>query len=208
MEDLENRVQQSDITTFNLENLWDDRSISEIDIADFLVEGLMLKEKPFREAVKEHDWSQYDDHHVALFCSTDAIVPTWGYMLIASKLEGTAASVAFGREDELLRDHYVRALETHDFSDLVQDYYVRVLEDFDWSAFEDIPVVVKGCASDLVPNNAYLIATQKLQQHARKLMYGEPCSSVPLWRRPKEDNEKPDAKAVGVTKPDLPSPGS
>lgn len=191
MEDLENRVQQSDITTFNLENLWDDRSISEIDIADFLVEGLMLKEKPFREAVKEHDWSQYDDHHVALFCSTDAIVPTWGYMLIASKLDGIAASITFGDEQ-----------------DVVQDYYVRVLEDFDWSAFEDIPVVVKGCASDLVPNNAYLIATQKLQQHARKLMYGEPCSSVPLWRRPKEDKEKPDAKAVGVTKPDLPSPGS
>src|SRR6056297_2373567 len=191
MEDLENRVQQSDITTFNLENLWDDRSISEIDVADFLVEGLMLKEKPFRQAVKEHDWSQYDDHHIALFCSTDAIVPTWGYMLIATKLESVAASVTFGREGDVMRD-----------------YYVRVLEDFDWSAFDDRPVVVKGCASDLVPNNAYLIATQKLQQHARKLMYGEPCSSVPLWRQPTDTAEKPDAEATGVKKPDLPSPSS
>jgi hypothetical protein len=191
MENLENRVQQSEITTFNLENLWDDRPVSEIDVAPFLVEGLMLKEKPFRQEVKEHDWSQYDGHHVAIHCSTDAIVPTWGFMLIASKLDGVAESVTFGHEEDVMRD-----------------YYVRVLEDFDWSAFEDRPVVVKGCASELVPDNAYLIATRKLQQHARKLMYGEPCSSVPLWRRPKDESETPDAKATGVKKPDLPTPGS
>jgi hypothetical protein len=112
-------------------------------------------------------------------------------MLIASKLEGVAASVAFGREADLRRDYYVRALEAHDFSD-----------------YDDRPVVIKGCGSDTVPEVAYLLATQKLQQHARKLMYGEPCSSVPLWRRPKERTDTPDAEAVGVKKPDLPSPGS
>ena len=191
MESLENRVAQSEIVVYNLADLWDERPITELDIAPFLVEGLMLKEEPFRNDVKAHDWSQYDGHHVALYCSTDAIVPTWGYMLIASKLEGVAASVTFGREDDVLRDYYVRALEAQD-----------------WAPFEDRPVVIKGCGGDTVPQVAYLIATQKLQGVARKLMYGEPCSSVPLWRRPKEDTEKPDAKAVGVKKPDLPSPGS
>jgi hypothetical protein len=187
---MENRVAQSEIAVFNLEDLWDNRPITELDIAPFLTDGLMLQEKPFREDVKAHDWSQYADEHVAVYCSTDAIVPTWGYMLIASKLEGTAASVTFGREDDLRRDHYVCALETHDFSD-----------------YDDRPVVIKGCGSDTVPEVAYLLATQKLQQHARKLMYGEPCSSVPLWRRPKKEPERPDADAVGVKKPDLPSPG-
>lgn len=191
MEPLENRVADSEIQVFNLADLWDDRPVTECDISDFLVEGLMLKEKEFRAAVKEHDWSQYEDEHVALYCSTDAIVPTWGYMLIASKLHDTAASTTFGRADDLRRE-----------------YYTRALNDVDWSAYEDRPVVIKGCGSDVVPEMAYVRATQKLQDVARKLMYGEPCSSVPLWRRPEESKPKPDAKAVGVTKPDLPSPNS
>lgn len=191
MEPLENRVADSEIQVFNLADLWDERPITEFDISEFLVEGLMLKEKEFREAVKEHDWSQYEDEHVALYCSTDAIVPTWGYMLIASKLYDTAASTTFGREEDLRRE-----------------YYAGALDDVDWSAYEDRPVVIKGCGSDVVPEMAYVRATQKLQDVARKLMYGEPCSSVPLWRRPKENKPKPDAKAVGVTKPDLPSPNS
>jgi hypothetical protein len=111
-------------------------------------------------------------------------------MLIAAKLEGIARSVSFGRAE-----------------DAVRDYYVRALEEEDWSPYEGKPVVVKGCGSDRVPSVAYLIATQKLQDVARKLMFGEPCSSVPLWRRSKPETEKPDAKAVGVKKPDLPTPG-
>ncbi|PEN12252.1 hypothetical protein CRI94_14530 [Longibacter salinarum] len=191
MEPITNRVAESEIAVFNLDNLWDDRTVTELDLSPFLVKGLMLKEKPFREDVREHDWSQYDDQHVAVYCSTDAIVPTWGYMLIASKLEGIAASVSFGREDDLVRDYYVRALDAQD-----------------WSDYEDRPVVIKGCGSDRVPEVAYLIATQKLQGVGRKLMYGEPCSSVPLWRKQKPQKEKPAAKATGVKKPDLPSPNS
>jgi len=190
MEPITNRVAESEIAVFNLDNLWDDRPVTELDIEPFLVKGLMLKEKPFREDVRNHDWEQYDGHHVAIFCSTDAIVPTWGYMLIASKLDGIAASITFGQEDEAVRD-----------------YYVRALEEQDWSAYEDRPVVIKGCGSDRVPEVAYLVATQKLQSVARKLMYGEPCSSVPLWRRPKK-TERPAAAATGVKKPDLPTPGS
>jgi len=191
MDSLENRVADSEIQVFNLADLWDDRSVVEFDISTFLVEGLMLKEKEFRQDVKAHDWSQYDDEHVTLYCSTDAIVPTWGYMLIASKLKDVAASTTLGRADDLRRE-----------------YYVQALDDVDWSAYADKPVVVKGCGSDVVPEMAYVRATQKLQEVARKLMYGEPCSSVPLWRRPKEEKDKPDAKAVGVKKPDLPTPNS
>lgn len=191
MEPIENRVAQSEIAVFNLEDLWNDRPITELDISQFLVEGLMLKEKEFREEVDQHDWSQYQDEHVALYCSTDAIVPTWGFMLIATELEGTASSTTIGRTD-----------------DLVREYYTRALEEEDWSEYEDRPVVVKGCGSDLVPEMAYVRAVQKLQTVARKLMYGEPCSSVPLWRRPQQDTSKPDAEAVGVKKPDLPSPSS
>jgi hypothetical protein len=191
MDTLENRVADSEIQVFNLADLWDEATVTEIDIADFLVEGLMLKEKAFRQDVKAHDWSQYDGEHVALYCSTDAIVPTWGYMLIASKLKDVAASTTLGRADDLRRE-----------------YYVQALDEVDWAAYADKPVVIKGCGSDVVPEMAYVRATQKLQDVARKLMYGEPCSSVPLWRRPKEEKEKPDAKAVGVKKPDLPTPNS
>jgi hypothetical protein len=191
MEPLENRVAQGEIEVYNLADLWDDHPVTELDISTFLVEGLMLKEKEFRDAVDEHDWSQYEDEHVALYCSTDAIVPTWGYMLIASELKDTACSTTIGRADDLRREHYT-----------------EVLADEDWSAYEDKPVVVKGCGDDVVPEMAYVRATQKLQEVARKLMYGEPCSSVPLWRRPKKETPTPDAEAVGVKKPDLPSPNA
>jgi hypothetical protein len=192
MEPIENRVADSEIRVFNLADLWDERSVTELDISQFLVEGLMLKEKDFRASVKEHDWAQYEDQHVALYCSTDAIVPTWGYMLIASELYEIAYTTTMGRAD-----------------DVRQEYYARALDSVDWSRYEDRPVVIKGCGSDVVPEMAYTRATQKLQDVARKLMYGEPCSSVPLWRRPKEESEDetPDAKAVGVSA-DLPSPNA
>lgn len=187
-----NRVAESDIVVYNLEDLWDGKPVVEFDLAPFLVEGLVLREKPFREAVKAHDWSQYDGQHVAVFCSTDAIIPTWAAMLVASKLTGRAASVASGRTADLLRDHFTRALAAED-----------------WSRFEDGIVVIKGCGSKVVPANAYLLATRQLQGVARKLMYGEPCSSVPLWRKPKAEGAnastaKP-ARPVGVKPVGLPT---
>jgi hypothetical protein len=167
MEPIINRVAESDIDVYNLAALWDEKPVVEFDLAPFLVEGLVLREKPFREAVKAHDWAQYTDRHVAVSCSTDAIVPTWAPMLVASKLEGIAQSVAFGSGEDLVRDYFVRALEAED-----------------WSRYRDAIVVIKGCGNRIVPSDAYLIATQKLLGVVRKLMYGAPCSSVPLWRRP------------------------
>lgn len=168
MELIVNRVAESEIEVYNLDALWDGAPVVEVDIEPFLVEGLILREKVFREHVKAHDWAQYADQHVAVYCSADAIVPTWAYMLLASKLDGVARSVAFGRKEDLLRDYFTRALDAED-----------------WSVYQDRIVVVKGCGTGTVPVSAYMEAMQRLQRVARKLMYGEPCSSVPLWRRSK-----------------------
>jgi hypothetical protein len=167
MEPIVNRVADSDIEVYDLEALWDGKPVTEFDLAPFLFEGFLLREKDFRQAVKTHDWASYTDRHVAVHCSADAIIPTWAYMLVASRLQAFAASTGFGTSDLIVRDHFTRALEQED-----------------WSRFKDRIVVIKGCASRIVPSHAYMIATQKLQEVARKLMYGEPCSSVPLWRRP------------------------
>lgn len=167
MEPIVNRVAESEIIVYSLESLWDEQPVVELDLTPFLYRGLILREKDFREQVKAHDWSQYRDQHVAVFCSADTIVPTWGYMLVASKLDPYAASVAYGRKPDLVRDFYVRALERED-----------------WSKYRDRIVVIKGCGSKMVPADAYVIAMAKLQEVAKKLMYGEPCSSIPLWRRP------------------------
>lgn len=183
MEPITNRVEQSDIIVFNLEDFWDERAIVELDVEPFLFEGMIVREKDFREKVKAHDWSQYADAHVAAFCSTDAIVPTWAYMLIASKLDGIAQSFTTGRKEDLIREYFAKALENADLEE-----------------YRDRPVVIKGCGSKLVPPSAYVLATTKLQQVAGKLMYGEPCSSVPLWRRPTEA-----PKAAGAKKPAIPA---
>ncbi len=194
MEPIVNRVAESDIEVYNLAALWDGAPIAELDIAPFLYRGLILRERDFRQHVKMHDWAQYTNQHVAVTCSADAIVPTWAYMLIATKLTGVARSVAFGTPQELIRDHFMRALAQED-----------------WSTWQDKIVVVKGCGNQIVPEAAYLIATQALQGVARKLMYGEPCSSVPLWRKPKakpasaQAGSKPvAAKPVGISPAMLP----
>ena len=169
MEPIVNRVAESNIEVFDLDGLWDGNAVISFDLAPFLFEGIILKEKDFRVAMKELDWTAYAHKHVAITCSADAIIPTWAYMLVSSKLENVAQSIGFGEP-----------------ADLVRDFYVRILANFDWSTYENKIVVIKGCSSKTVPMNAYLLATQKLQSVAKKIMYGEPCSSVPLWRKPKQ----------------------
>lgn len=187
MEPIINRVAESDIEVYNLEALWDGGEVLSFDLEPFLYQGLVLREADFREKVKSHDWRQYQDRHVAVFCSADAIVPTWAYMLVASKLEGVATSVAFGSADDLVRDHFVRSIEGED-----------------WERYRDRIVVVKGCGGRIVPIDAYMLATQKLQGVVRKLMFGEPCSSVPLWRRPAA-SAGTQARAAGAAGPAAPA---
>ena len=168
MDVIQNKVAESGIQVIDLERFLPAEPISEIDLADFMDGGFLLREKDFRGRLKEMDWSAYAGHHVGVFCSTDAIVPTWAYMLVASYLDGVAASITSSTA-----------------SALAESMLLKGIEDADWSEFDDRIVVLKGCGTGKVTPSAYIKATSALQQVARKLMYGETCSSVPIWRRPK-----------------------
>lgn len=137
-----------------------------LDIKDWLHEGFILKEKEFRNYVEAHDWEQYKESFVALCCSTDAIIPGWANMLIASKLQPHAKKVLIGNLEEL---------ET--------SLYQSIIENLDISPFRDKPVIIKGCTNKPVPPNAYLWITAKIQTVAKSVMYGEACSSVPLYKK-------------------------
>lgn len=167
MEPIVNRVAQSGIEVFDLTPFAPDRDPVVLDLEPFLVGGLVLREKPFREAVAALDLEAYRGRVVALGCSADALVPAWAWMLVASRLDGVARSVTLGSADDAVREHVLAALEA-----------------FDWSRYDDRIVVVKGCGNARVPEAAYVMAMSRLQRVARKVMFGEPCSSVPLWRRP------------------------
>lgn len=164
---IRNRVAESPIEVFNLEDFKEDARVVDVDLAAFLDGGFILREKAFREQVKEHDWSFAAGRHVAIHCTTDAIIAPWAYMLIAARLSNVAAFVQVGSPDT------VRSM-----------VWSRLLAAADFSRFEDRIVVIKGCGNRNVPETAYAEATLHLQRVARKIMYGEPCSSVPVWRRP------------------------
>lgn len=161
-----NRVAQSKIFTFNLEDYYPEGTRISLDIKDWLHEGLILKEKEFRAALMQHDWSQYQDAYIALYCSSDAIIPGWAYMLIATKLKPYATKILQG-----------------DLQQLETSLYQSVIEKLDVSEFKDRLVIIKGCTNKPVPPNAYLLITQKLQTVVKSLMYGEACSSVPLFKK-------------------------
>lgn len=166
MSEIKNRVAQSKLLTFNLEDYYPTGKRVFLDIKDWLYEEIILKEKDFRAHVANHDWVQYNDAYVALNCSSDAIVPGWAFMLISTKLQPYAKKVVLG------------SLE-----DLETTLFQSIIEDLDISDFKDKPVIIKGCSNKPVPPNAYLWATIKLQPVAKSIMYGEACSSVPLFKR-------------------------
>ncbi|MBO6574736.1 MAG: DUF2480 family protein [Rhodothermales bacterium] len=168
MEPIVNRVAQSGIQVLDLAEVLGDPAVAVVDLVPFLYGGMILREKHFRDEVAAHDWHAYAGKHVGIVCTEDTIIPTWAYMLIASRLEGVAASVTVGNEVAVRREHTQRALAR-----------------YDWSRHEDAIVVVKGCGTGSVPDSAFVQAMNRLQGMARKIMFGEPCSSVPLWRRPK-----------------------
>ncbi len=165
MSEIINRVAQSKLLTFNLEDYYPTGNRVLLDIKDWLYEGLILREKDFRSQLENHDWSGYQNAYVALNCSTDAVIPGWAYMLIATKLQPFAKKVVIG-----------------DLEALESSLYQSIIEDLDVSAFEGKPVIIKGCSNKPVPPNAYLWATTKIQSVAKSVMYGEACSSVPLYK--------------------------
>ena len=168
MEEIVNRVANSKLVTFDLEEYYQQGKRHVLDIKDWLFEGLVLREKEFRKHVDTHHWEQYKDTYVALYCSTDAIVPAWAYMLLTSKLVP-----------------YTKKVITGDMEQLETVLYTEVINNLDFSQYQDMPVIIKGCSHKPVPKNAYLLLLQKLQPVAKSIMYGEACSSVPIFKKKK-----------------------
>jgi hypothetical protein len=165
---LVNRVAQSSIITLNLEKYYPQKEILSFDLKDYLFHGLILKEKDFREALKSHDWEQYRDKILVVFCSTDAIIPVWAYMLVSAYISGISAETYIGSAEEYIKQHYWTALSN-----------------LDYNQYLDERVVIKGCSDKPVPPLAYALVTEKLKDFAQSIMYGEPCSTVPIFKRPR-----------------------
>jgi len=161
-----NRVANSALITLDLEDYYPKGARVCFDIKDWLYEGLVLREKEFRAVVNAHDWSAYTNQFVALHCTSDAIIPGWAYMLIRLKLSGVATQVVVGD---------LEVLET--------SLYQTIISDLDLRFCENKPVIIKGCSNKPVPQNAYLLLIDKLQPIAKSIMYGEACSSVPLFKK-------------------------
>ncbi len=164
-----NRVANSDLITINLEDYYPEGKRVLFDIKQWLFEGLILKEKDFRQAVITHDWSQYQNNFVALSCSTDAIIPAWAFMLLSTHLEPYTKKVVIGD---------LETLETTIYQDIIYS--------LDVSKFNDASVIIKGCSNKPIPPNAYVMLTSKLRPIAKSIMYGEACSSVPLYKKVKK----------------------
>lgn len=164
-----NRVAQSALITLDLEDLYPEGQRAQIDVKEVLFQGLILREKEFRQWVKMQDWSQYKDKHVAIHCTADAIVPVWAYMLVATALEPHTDSFIFGTPEAL-----------EDF------LFLKRLENIEGADYQDAKVVVKGCSKKPVPVSAYVEITKKLRPYAASIMYGEPCSTVPLYKKPRD----------------------
>ncbi|HRO42665.1 MAG TPA: DUF2480 family protein [Flavipsychrobacter sp.] len=167
METIANKVTESGIITLDLtEHLPREKDIAPFDLKPFLFREMILREKDYRASLLIHDWAQYANKHVAIFCSTDAIIPMWAHMLAASYLQPVAASVFFGSEEEL-RKHLLLAN----------------LSFIDPKEYQDKRVVIKGCGDTPVPELAYVAITAKLRPYVKSLMYGEPCSTVPIFKK-------------------------
>ena len=163
-----NRVATSSLVTVDLEEFYTVGERVSFDMKESLFQGMILKEKDFRDYIKAHDWALYRDKLVAITCSVEAIIPTWAYMLLSVALQPYARKVFFGNLAEL---------ESHLFHEAVSA--------FPWEQYRDAKVVIKGCSKVDVPASAYVEVTNYLRPLAASIMYGEACSTVPLFKRPK-----------------------
>ncbi len=161
-----NKVAESGIITINLEDFYPKEEVEIFDMKDYLFMGLILKEKDFREALKILDTSLYNQKHVALTCSTDAIIPMWAYMLVASLLQPVTKSIRFGN----------KALVT-------EQLLVKNIDEINTNTYTDARVVIKGCGDLPIAEAAYMAITSKLRPVVKSIMYGEPCSTVPVFKK-------------------------
>lgn len=163
---IENKVAKSGLITIDLEEQKPNWPLAELDIAPWLWEGIALKEKDFRAAVSEHDWSQYEGKAVAIHCSADAIIPLWAWMLVSSNLSLHAKKVIVGTIDDLK-------------TTLWRDW----INSLDLNTYVDARVILKGCSKESIDESIYAELTARLQPVVKTLMFGEPCSTVPVFKR-------------------------
>lgn len=162
-----NKVAESGIITINLEDYYPVKDIAVFDMKDYLFMELILKEKDFREKLKALDITIYQDKIVALTCSADAVIPMWAYMLVASALQPVARDIVFGTEEETIKKTLLQNISKIPVSD-----------------FADQRVVIKGCGEMPITESAYVEITKLLRPVAKSIMYGEPCSTVPVFKKP------------------------
>ena len=165
-EEIVNKVATSGLITLNLEDMRDNGKRVLYDIKQNLFQELILKEKDFRAFIKENDWSVYEGKNVAITCTAEAIVPTWAYMLLMSAISPYANHVVFG-----------------DLEDLEQSLFQKTIDSLDPEDYRDQRLVIKGCGDEAVPIFAYTEIVRKLQPVAKSIMYGEPCSTVPVFKK-------------------------
>lgn len=168
MDEIINKVGQSGLIQLDLEELRPSGERIFFDLAPCLFMGLALKEKDFRAFVQEHDWTQYQSKYVAVGCSVDAIIPTWAYMLISIHLAPYAQTTVFGT-----------------LADLEKTLYSAVLNQLDLSPYRDGRIVIKGCSKESVPTDVYVQISTLFQPIVKSLFFGEPCSTVPLYKQKK-----------------------
>ncbi len=165
-ETIVNRVAESGVITINLEDYYPKEELVVFDLKDYLFMGLILKEKDFREVLKNFNWQQYENKNVAVTCTADAIIPVWAYMLVASYLQPVTKEVAVGNEKDLITNIIIKKVAAVNGED-----------------FKDKRVVIKGCGDIQIPEVAYVEITNKLRPYAKSIMYGEACSTVPVYKK-------------------------
>lgn len=162
-----NKVADSGLITLDLEKWYPREETAVFDLKDHLFMGMILKEKDFREALKATDWTTYQDKNVAITCSVDAIIPVWAYMLVASNLQPYAREIVMGDEKELHKTVFLKNLST-----------------IDTTEYTDKKVVIKGCGETPIADYVYMEITRLLRPVVKSIMYGEPCSTVPVFKKP------------------------
>lgn len=164
-----NRVEKSGLIQINLDDFYPTGERVIFDLSDYLKEGLVLLEKEFRAALKEIDWSQYEEKYVAIQCSTNAVVPLWAFMLVDSYLKPYAKKTVMGDKSDMERSIFNRILSSHDFNQ-----------------YTDKSVIIKGCGTYPIPESVFVDFANKLHDYAKIIMFGEACSAVPLFKRAKK----------------------
>ncbi|WKW45939.1 DUF2480 family protein [Myroides sp. JBRI-B21084] len=163
-----NKVAQSSLVVFDLEDYYPEQEAVVLDISQWLFQGFILKEKEFRAALQNFDFSIYNNKLIALTCTTDAILPSWAFMLVTVYVQPYAQMVNQGSVNDL----YIA-------------YYQQLINTIDFSIYQDQPVIIKGCSKKAIPEEAYVMATKKMMLYARSVMFGEACSAVPIYKRKK-----------------------